>query len=325
MLKVLIFLLGFVISAVGYEGFGWKIDPSTKNKVVAKVGDTEITEMEVQRMMKILLPMNFYHRNITDDKLKEIREKAIKNLIYRELLYYEAKKKGLKVTDEEIDKLMEQLIKQYKSKENLEKLLKETGLTLEDFKKELEKRLLVEKLIKEYITVSLTEKDLKEYYEKNKEKFKEPASVKARYIYIKIDPTDPEGRKKAREKAKKAYQEIKEGKDFGDVAYRYSDDLSRIKGGDIGYVHKGRFPKQIEEKIYNLDIGQVSEIIETDTGLHIVKIEGKRPSRLVPFEEIKDKLKKELTQSMQEKKFNELIEDAKKHLKVEIYEEKKDS
>jgi len=269
--------------------------------------------------------MNFYHRNITEEKLKEIREKAIQNLIYRELLYYEAKKKGLKVTEKEINNLMDQLIKQYKSKENLEKLLKQTGLTIEGFKKELEKRLLVDKLIKKYAIVSLTDKDLKEYYEKNKDKFKEPASVKVRYIYIKVDPSDPKGREKAREKAKKAYKEIKEGKDFGDVAYRYSDDLSRIKGGDIGYVHKGRFPKQIEEEIYKLDVGQVSKIIETDTGLHIVKIEDKRPPRLVPYEEIKDKLKKELTEVMQERKFNELIKDAKKNLKVEIYEDKKDS
>ncbi|ACO04786.1 MAG TPA: hypothetical protein DEP48_01270 [Persephonella sp.] len=325
MFKVIIFLLGLITSVYAYEGFGWNIDPSTKNKVVAKVGDVEITEMEVQRMMKILLPMNFYHRNITEEKLKEIREKAIQNLIYRELLYYEAKKKGLKVTEKEINNLMDQLIKQYKSKENLEKLLKQTGLTIEGFKKELEKRLLVDKLIKKYAIVSLTDKDLKEYYEKNKDKFKEPASVKVRYIYIKVDPSDPKGREKAREKAKKAYKEIKEGKDFGDVAYRYSDDLSRIKGGDIGYVHKGRFPKQIEEEIYKLDVGQVSKIIETDTGLHIVKIEDKRPPRLVPYEEIKDKLKKELTEVMQERKFNELIKDAKKNLKVEIYEDKKDS
>ncbi len=325
MLKILVLFFSLIFSSYAYEGFGWDIDPSTKNKVVAKVGDTEITEMEVQRMMKILLPMNFYHRSLTEDKLKEIREKAIQNLIYRELLYYEAKKKGLKVSKKEIDDLIDQLIKQYKSKENLEKLLKQTGLTINDFKKELEKRLLVDKLIKKYATVNLTEKDLKEYYEKNKDKFKEPSSLKVRYIYIKVDPSDPKGRIKAREKAEKAYKEINEGKDFGDVAYRYSEDLSRIKGGDIGYVHKGRFPKQIEDEIYKLEVGQVSKIIETDTGLHIIKVEAKRPPRLVPYEEIKDKLKKELTQSMQEKKFNQLIEDAKKSLKVEIYEDKKES
>ncbi len=318
---ILITFLGLFVFSFGYEGMGWSIDPSMKEKVVAKVGDTEITEMEVQRMMKVLLPMSFYHRNITDDKLKEIREKALQSLINRELMYYEAKKKGLKVSKEEIDKLIDELIKQYGSKDKIEKLLKEAGLTLDEYRKELEKRILVDRLLNEHIKVNLTEEDLKKYYEENKNKFKEPASVKVRYIYIKVDPTDPKGRLKAKEKAEKAYKEILEGKDFGDVAYKYSEDLSRIKGGDIGFIHKGRFPSQIEDEIYKLKVGEVSKIIETDIGFHIVKIEDKRPERLVPFDEIKEKLKKELTQSIQEKKYEEMINDAKKDLKVEIYEE----
>ncbi|WP_457641876.1 SurA N-terminal domain-containing protein, partial [Persephonella sp.] len=225
MIRVLILFLVCFFTVKAYENTGWSIDPSLKDKIVAKVGDTKITEMDVRRMMRVLLPMNFYHRSLTEEKLKEIREKAIQNLINRELLLYEAKKKGLKVSRAEIDKLMDDLIKQYKSKENLEKLLKQVGMDLEDFKRELEKRLLVEKFLQEYIKVNLTEDDLKEYYEKNKDKFKEPESVKVRYIYIKIDPTDPKGREKARKRAQEALKEIKEGKDFGDVAYKYSHDL----------------------------------------------------------------------------------------------------
>ncbi len=319
MKKILLIFLGYFLFTYAYQDFSWDIDPEIKKKVVAKVGDKKITEMDVQRYMKVLLPMTYYHRNISDEKLKELRKKALEYLINRELLYHEAKKKGIKVSKEQLDKLIEELKQQYKSKENLEKLLQQTGITLEQFREELKKRLMIDKLIKEYVEVNLTEEELKKYYEENKYKFKEPESLKLRYIYIKVDPTNPKGRQIAKEKAEKAYKEIMSGKDFGDVAYRYSDDLSRIKGGEIGFVHKGRFEKKIEEEIYKLKKGEVSKPIETTVGFHIVKVEDKRPERLVSFEKIKEKLKRELTEKIRKERFEALLENAKKDLKVEIY------
>ncbi|WP_456464872.1 peptidylprolyl isomerase [Persephonella sp.] len=319
MKKIIYFFLCLFLVAEAYQNFSWEIDPKLKKKVVAVVGNKKITEMDVQRYMKILLPMNYYHRTITDEKLKEIRKKAIEALINRELLYHEAEKKGIKVKDEEVNKLIDQMIKKYKSKENLEKLLKQTGVSLDQFRHELKKRLAIDKLLSKYLSVKITEKDLREYYEKNKYKFKEPPSLKVRYIYIKVDPSKPKGRQIAKERAEKAYKEIKEGKDFGDVAYRYSDDLSRIKGGELGFVHKGRFEKTVEDVIYKLKPGQISDIIETDLGFHIVKVEEKRPERLVPFEKIKDKLKKELEEKYRKEKFEELLKDARKDLKVVVY------
>ncbi|WP_029520621.1 peptidylprolyl isomerase [Persephonella sp. IF05-L8] len=320
MKKIIYLILSLFITAHAYQEFSWDIDPKLDKKVVATVGKEKITEMDVRRYMKVILPMNYYHKSLTEEKLKDVRKKALEALINRELLYYEAKKKGIKVKDEQVENIINQMAKKYKSKENLEKLLKQTGITLDRFKLELKKRLAIEKLLSKYVKVNITEKELKEYYQKNKFKFKEPPSVKVKYIYIKIDPSKKNGKKLAREKAEKAYKELKEGKDFGDVAYRYSDDLSRIKGGDLGFVHKGRFDKEVEDVIYKLKPGQFSEIIETDIGFHIVKVEDKRPERIVSFEKIKDKLKKELEEKYRKEKFEQLINDAKKDLKVVIYE-----
>ena len=320
MKRFLWLFLVFISLAQAYQDFSWKIDPQLKKKVVAEVGNKKITEMDVQRYMKVLLPMNFYHRNITEKKKKELRKKALDYLINRELLYYEAKKKGIKVPEKQIDKLIKELEKRYKSRENLEKMLKETGITLKQFREELKKRLMIDKLLSKYVSVKLTDKQLEEYYQKNKYKFKEPEALKIRYIYIKVDPSKPKGRQIARERAEKAYKEIISGKDFGDVAYRYSDDLSRIKGGEIGFVHKGRFEKKVEEEIYKLKVGQISKIIETELGFHIIKVEGKRPSRIVPFKQIKDKLKKELTEKLKREKYEALLKDAKKDLKVVVYD-----
>ena len=149
------------------------------------------------------------------------------------------------------------------------------------------------------------------------EKFKEPESVRPRYIYIKINPSEPDGKKKAKERAKEAYSKIKSGSNFGEIAQTYSQDMSRIKGGDIGFVHKGMMPQDVEKAAFSLKVGQVSEIIETDIGYHILKVEEKRASRQFSFNEIKEKLKKELTESMQKKRLEGLIKRLRENAKIQ--------
>ena len=84
----------------------------------------------------------------------------------------------------------------------------------------------------------LTDNDLEEYY-KNTEKFKEPEAVRFRYVYVKINPRSPTEGKRLKRGQKEAYSKIKSGSDFGEIAQTYSQDMSRIKGGDVGFVHRG--------------------------------------------------------------------------------------
>ena len=97
----------------------------------------------------------------------------------------------------------------------------------------------------------------------------------------------------------------------------YSNDMSRIKGGEMGFVHRGMMPQDIEKAAFSLKVGQISDIIETDIGFHILKVEEKRASRQVAFDEIKEKLKNELMESTQKKRLEGLIKRLRENAKIQ--------
>ncbi len=302
-------IAGFGILLILNFAVSFAADELKESKVVATVNGSAITRAELDMEINRLAPQELYHRSISPEKQKEIEKKALDNLINTELFYIEAKRQGLKVDNSELKKSINSLKSSYPSAKAFEDTLKKSGMTMSVFEEKVRKNLTVEKLIGKEVKVSLTDEDLEEYYKKNTGKFKEPEALRIRYVYIKINPSEQDGRKKAKERAKEAYSKIKSGADFAQIAQTYSHDMSRVKGGDVGFVHKGMMPQDIEKAAFEVgfEVGQVSEIIETDIGYHILKVEEKRVSRQVPFKEIKDKLKKELTESMQKSRLEGLV------------------
>ena len=302
----------FILNSIAFAA-----DELKESKVVVFVNNNAITRAELDMEINRLAPQELYHRSISPEKQKEMEKKALENLINAELFYIEAKRQGLKVDSSELKKSISSVKASYPSTKAFKDALKKSGMTMSVFEEKVGKNLVVEKLIEKEVKVSLTDNDLEEYYKKNTGKFKEPEAVRLRYVYVKINPSEPDGRKKAKERAKEAYSKIKLGSNFAQIAQTYSQDMSRIKGGDIGFVHKGMTPQDIEKAAFSLKVGQVSEIIKTDIGFHILKVEEKRASRQVSFKEIKDKLKKELTESMQKNRLEGLIKRLRENAKIQ--------
>lgn len=288
-----------------------------ESKVVATVNGSAITHADLNMEINRLLPQELYHRNVTPEKQAEIEKKALENLINAKLLSIEAKRQGLKINNSEFKKRVDAIKSSFQTKKAFENALKKSGLTTTVFEEKMREGMMVERLLEKEVKVSLADKDLEDYYNKNREKFKEPESVRLRYIYVRINLSELDGRKKAKERAKEAYSKIMAGSDFAKIAETYSNDMSRIKGGDVGFVHRGTMLQDIEEVAFSLKVGQVSEILETDIGYHIIKVEEKRASRYVPFKEIKDKLMKELTESMQKERLEGLIKRLRENAKIE--------
>lgn len=276
-----------------------------------------ITRADLDMEINRLLPQELYHRSVTPERQTEIEKKALENLINAGLLNMEAKRQGLKINNSEFKKRLEAVKASYQTKKAFEDALKKSGMTASTFEEKVREGMMVEKLIEKEVKVSLADKDLEDYYKKNTEKFKEPEAVRLRYIYVKINPSEPDGKKRAKERAKEAYSKIKAGLDFAKIAQTYSHDMSRIKGGDVGFVHRGTMPQDIEKAAFSLKAGQVSEILETDIGYHIIKVEEKRVSRQVQLKEIKDKLRKELTEFMQKERLESLIKRLRENAKIQ--------
>ncbi len=323
MKRVFYFVLALIFS---YTTLQAEVNSTSKtskldkmSEVVAKVNQEPIVRVELERAIDALAPRTFFHAGITDEKRRTLESKALEKLIDKRLTLQYAKKLGIKATEGEINNQELKIREPFKDDKSFIVALKKARFDYKSFRKDLGDDVIISKFYTKEIKADFTDAELKEYYEKNIFKFKEPERVQVRLIYIKNDPRDPKGRDKAEAKAKEVYKKIKEGADFADMAAKYSNDMSRIKGGDMGYIHKGMLDPDVDEVVYKLKSGELSEIIENTKGFYIALVERKDPKRLLPFKDVKDKLKKELIASTEKKREENLLKKLKDAAKIERY------
>jgi parvulin-like peptidyl-prolyl isomerase len=296
-------------------------DSDVRLKPLAKVNGVAITQREVDEATAALLPRASYHHNVTPEKIKELQKQALDNLVKEELFYREGLKKGYKVPKNDIVKRLDEIIKKYPSKSAFKEALKKYGLTEEDVRKKVDHMMLADLFLKEevYKKAEIKEKQLLDYYEKNKEKFQKPEAARLSHILIKVPPeASKEEKEKLKKKAENIYEKLKKGEDFAKLAWDSSDDPSRVKGGDMGVVHQGRLEPEVEGPAFALTKGEMSGIVPSLYGYHIFKALEKFPPQQLKFEEVKEKLKKELEEKAVEKRMESLVRTLKENAKIEI-------
>jgi parvulin-like peptidyl-prolyl isomerase len=245
--------------------------------------------------------------------LSEIRKNTLDNLINNKLLIQEANKLGIKVEKKEIHEKIDTI--KNTNFNNNEKLFKDTlksnGLTLSMLKDSIKEELLIEKVKNKIVDdkFKISDKELKEYYEKNKEVFDKKEKVRASHILVKEEKI-----------ANEILDKIKKGEDFSKLAEKYSQDPgSKSKGGDLGFFPKGQMVPEFEKTAWELKINEISKPIKTQFGFHIIKKTGFQPAEKSNFESSK----KEILDKMKEEKKSEILknylEELKKGAKIENY------
>ncbi len=282
--------------------------PLLPESTVAVVNGIAISEDELDKEVGKELPRAYYHATLNDEKLKKLKKTALQSLIDKTLLYQYAQSKNIHVNDDEVDNVMQKLAEAYGSKKTLEKAFRQLGFTPKSFRKAIQKDEVLKKLYKKEIEVTLSDAQLRKYYDENRYKFKEPEKIRVRLIHVRNDPTDPQGKQKAKERIDKAYKEIKKGVPFADVAAKYSTAMSRIKGGDMGYLHKGRLDAAVEETAFAMDVNQTSDIIEDTIGYFIVRVEDKLKPNQLSFETVKKGLRSDLKKRYEEERKKALLD-----------------
>jgi peptidyl-prolyl cis-trans isomerase C len=169
--------------------------------------------------------------------------------------------------------------------------------------------------------VTVSDADVKSYYEDHKEEFRTPEMVKASHILVKVDRSaSEEEKKKAKEKATDILNKAKSGEDFAKLASELSDDPgSKTKGGDLGFFAKGRMVKPFEDAAFSLKPGEISGLVESQYGFHIIKVEEKKEPSLEPFDKVQEQIRQKLIQESIKTKITEFIDKAMKDSKTEIY------
>ncbi|MCK4236175.1 MAG: peptidylprolyl isomerase [Candidatus Krumholzibacteria bacterium] len=261
-----------------------------EEKEVAKVNGVAITEGQVAKRENILrqqMAGRVSHQQL-ESMRSAIRQQAVDYAVNRVLLEEAIKKEGIEVSVDDIDSRIDDYKMNFSSEEEFSNQLAISGMTEEGFRGEIEVGLKVEKLFAGHRSGigEVSESEIRSYYDENLERFKRAERVKSSHILIKVGKDESEKEKaEKRRKAAKILREIEDGADFAELASKYSDCPSKSKGGDLGYFGRGRMVPAFEDVAFSLGVGNVSDIVETDFGYHIIKIYDHEKARTIPFEE----------------------------------------
>ncbi len=203
--------------------------------------------------------------------------------------------------------VIRELILQQASKDGIDK-----GAEIEEKLQDLRKRLIVESFLKKKVEVEskVSDEDMKKFYEQNKDKFKSGEQIKASHILVKTE-----------KEAKDVAAQLKAGGNFEELAKKSSVDSSSSKGGDLGWFGKGSMVPAFEKAALALKEGQISDVVKSDFGFHIIKLTGKRPAGIRPFEEVKEQIKGAIMPTKQQEVFQKIKEELKKTAKITVKED----
>ncbi len=292
-------------------------------KIVARVNDTAIDQQQLQQEIQKRLPYASYHASISKEKYNQIQQQALDHLIEQELIYQEARRRGMQVDRSQLDAQIQSLRKKFATKEAWKKALKHAGLNEKKLREHYRREMLIQHFLQTYIynQVKITDEDLRRYYNENQSKFIIPKRYRVRHILISVDPGAlPEGWKAGLEKAEKVYKRLLLGEDFAKLAAEVSEDTtSNRKGGDLGWFHKGQLIPELDQALEKLKIGEISGPIRSIYGYHILRLEGVKPRRQLTFDEIDhDRLRQRLYEKTVEQKKNNLLARLKSEADIEI-------
>ena len=288
--------------------------------VAAKVNGVPITTMELNRSFQthVRVPYSMVQ---DDPRAKEILHQILDDLIDRELLLQQAKSLKMAVPAPQVDDQMQQLVQRFPSQEALEQALTAQNVTLDAVKKDVESQLMRQQLVKKEILdkVNVSARDVQAFYDKNKDKYVEEEQVRARHILIRV-PQDvsPADDAKLKGKADGALKRAKQGEEFATLAKELSDDGSKENGGDLGFFPRGRMAAAFEEAAFALQPGQTSEIVRTQFGYHIIKVEERKAARALSVDEAMVQAKQDLTQQQTYDRYQQYVEKLRGKAKVEV-------
>jgi len=287
------------------------ISPDT---MVAKVNGKEITVAMLNQQINAM--MQQYAQQVPPDQLNQLkpmlRQQAVAALVNQELLLEEAEKEGISPSSDDIDAELEKIIAQFPTREQFDAQLAQAGVTEVDLRNDLSRNLKIRMLIDKQTPEGdeATDQDVETFYTENSEQFKQPEQVEAAHILIKFGPADTEEQKAEKHaKLEDIKKQIDEGADFAELATANSDDVgSAANGGDLGYFGRGRMIPAFEEVAFALETGEVSDIVETTFGYHLIKVTGHKDAGVVPLEEVKEQVAIFLTNQKQQKVIGEYIQ-----------------
>ncbi|MDD3437573.1 MAG: peptidylprolyl isomerase [Candidatus Gastranaerophilales bacterium] len=323
-----------------------------KNTII-KVNGQDITQTQFEKTFDKAIGNSMFAQMGMDVKKDKngflylmIKDRVVNELIVKALIEQEMVKRRIKVTKEDTDKELKIIIDKVGSKEKFNEILKQNGISSEQFKKDLNDEVKIKKLLSVLSTGKVSDADTKKFYKENLTKFKYPDKVRASHILISANSeeikekitSDPVNKGLSKEeiqakvdkelsvkleKAKKILAEVKKNpKTFEKIARENSDDAASAKqGGDLGFFSRQEMVEPFAKAAFAQKPETISDIVKSPYGYHIILVKDRMKAGQEPFEKVKDEIKTYLENQANVKVLENLIESLKKQAKIEYLDD----
>ena len=337
-------LATLLVAGMLFTGCGLK-----NSQAIIKVNDAVITQNDFDKLMDKQIEASPFAKmgmgDIKKDKdgvLYLMTERAvITQLVIQELLDQESKARGIKVSNKDVDKAIDKIIDKVGGKDNLSNMLKQNNVSISQFKSDIKTQVKMQKLAQTAKNVKVSDKEVKDFYNKNINKFKHGEQVRAYHILLMTDPMQiaqeitNNGKKELAESemnkkieatvkerealANKIANELKaDTTKFSQYAKKYSHDTtSAQKGGDLGYFEAKVMVPEFSKAAFGAKPNTIVGPVKTQYGYHVILVTDRRPAGVESFEKVKNNLKESLTSEKEIKALDDILNAAKKKANIE--------
>lgn len=338
-----------LVAGMLFTGCGLK-----NSQAIIKINDKIVTQSDFDKLMDKQIsnsPLAKMGMDVKDKNniLYVMTERAvITQLIIEELLNQEAESRGIKVTNKDIDEAINKIVDKLGSKENLSKLLKQNNVSINQFKSDLKTQVKIQKLAQAVGNTKVSDNEVKDFYNKNIDKFTHGEQVRAAHILFMTDPiqlgteiqNDSKKELSNDELTKKIDEKVKEKEDtanklakelktdptkFSAYAKKYSQDTTTAeKGGDLGYFEAQKMVPEFSKAAFSAKPNTVVGPVKTKFGYHIIYVIDRKTAGTESFDKVKNNLKESLTTEKELKVVDDIVNAAKKKAKIEFLDKQYD-
>lgn len=305
-------LVGMAAAFFLAAGIGCSTFKTPSEDAIATVDGVEIKVKDFTVKLRNALNLLGNTSGLKEEDIVNIKREALDDLIEEKVMLIQAEKLGLKVTDDDLKKRVEEIRKDYTG----DQFAQVFGGEKVDYKiwsEELRKRLLLEKLINREVSskIIITDDEAQAYYQSNRSRYYSEETVHVAQIVV---PT--------REKADAVLKRIQAGEDFGTLAREVSTGPEAAKGGDLGVFTRGVMPEVFDRIVFSLVEGKTSKVVKSPYGFHLFKVLRKEKGRWIEFAEVKEKIKADIAKGREEQEFRKWLDALKSEAKIRIDEER---
>ena len=285
--------------------------------IVARVNDRLITQSEYDKRL-----LATRQGRAADAQARIV---VLEDMIKEKLLEDRAKEMSVTATDEEIDAAVARVKGQYNlsTDAEFEAALAQTGLTKDELRRQMRENITLQKVIGREVAarMDLSDDALRLEYERQKEKlYATPETAKVSEIVLKFSASDPAERQQAAERAEELRQRIAKGAPFADLAKEFSQGTTKDRGGDLGVVAKGELVEALDAGIFVTPAAEYPPPVVTADAIHLFRVTDRKAAGYKPFSEVKEDLKKRISDDLYEKRFTEYMEHLRREAYVKIYD-----